>query len=224
VKGKITHLDLVKAQEAFDYILTVDTNSKMFGDEQVSVTAATFYEVEKSKGGEVGNLNPLTRVVIEFRGATKNPERIGWWLMLKRLPTILDGPKRVGVVVDSYLGSLRRLNTREEPVLGNYFLPEGCELIYASDKGTDTGFNPALRKCDNQANDILEWTRNHDTPDDFVTDDGAPYRVRRTWRTDAIQWIFERRLDPAALPGMWYVPPNGAHRFSYMWNDPLHPF
>ncbi len=62
-----------------------------------------------------------------------------------------------GIVVDSDLDILQKINAREEPIFDDFFIPENVTLIYASaDSGKETLINKLIRATDRVARNSLE--------------------------------------------------------------------
>lgn len=93
----------------------------------------------------------------QFEPTTSNPEREGWAEFLRRRK---PAPKqRRCLVVDSDLGVLTRINSREEPVLGDLFLPEGWQINYATADKNDFVLNKMMRLCDREAKALRDKRR-----------------------------------------------------------------
>jgi len=68
---------------------------------------------------------------------------------------------RVGVIVDAHLDALESMNSGSSPILDDFFLPAGIQLLYASsDSGTEP-VNRMLKMADRYANDLL-WNIERD--------------------------------------------------------------
>lgn len=59
--------------------------------------------------------------------------------------------RRRCLVVDSDLDVLMRINRREEAIIEDFFLPEGWQLNYASDKSADFILNKMIKFCDRES-------------------------------------------------------------------------
>lgn len=121
---------------------------------------AQVYAVDTSydKGNEVAatavsRLTPSREAELvkswRFVRRTSKPEREGWAEFLRRRePAPM---RRRCLVVDSELSELMRINRREEPILDDFFLPEGWQLNFASDKSADFILNKMIRLCDRES-------------------------------------------------------------------------
>jgi len=89
---------------------------------------------------------------IVMRGCIHNPEKIGWLVSYNIFVQagIIDAKAKTLAVVDHDLGSIPAYNKRSIPVLGNEFLPQQMELIYASDAtgAAESISNKMISKCD----------------------------------------------------------------------------
>lgn len=62
-----------------------------------------------------------------------------------------------GVIVDSDLNDLQKINSREKPIIGDFYAPNYLSLIYAS---VDTGMESLLNKLIQQADRVAKKTLN----------------------------------------------------------------
>lgn len=65
--------------------------------------------------------------------------------------------KPIGIIMDSELGRLKEINARRAPLIADFYLPEGFEIMYASDATGSAEFlaNALIRMCDKSSNEIL---------------------------------------------------------------------
>jgi hypothetical protein len=54
---------------------------------------------------------------------------------------------RVGLVVDSELGKIEKINNGILPYIGSFLLPSHIKLLYASDAASDTLQNQMIKYC-----------------------------------------------------------------------------
>lgn len=153
----------------FDYMLAVDTNTLRSGDRPARVdgymvsacTVVIIAEPLHSWGKEVF-IQPLTSYLIFDSGPDTNPELLGWHLALtKHTDTPVLRSQRVGMVVDSDLGSHIGINARKQPYYTNHQLPSNTSLIFAKSDSLDTFANHMLRYCDKVSEQILEQFEHH---------------------------------------------------------------
>lgn len=129
----------------FDTVYVIDTNTKG----NVSVTGAVrgkpVYDHKKVKTG----IHFRSCAFHIFRNLTESPEKTGWQAVIKNEYSPRDG--KTGIVVDSELGQIDDINASKKPILGDYYLPHGIRLIYASvDAGKECIINKVISKLDTE--------------------------------------------------------------------------
>ena len=137
----------------YDRLFAVDTNTIVVDGHDVCVTCcvrADFKLVDKTWHVKGEPIDALVMMKPRLK-----PELAGWLDVLRRINT--DTALRVGLIVDSELGTIPEFNRRKIPIADNVFLPENVELIYASsDHDKDMPFNVLIAKCDKDASLLLE--------------------------------------------------------------------
>jgi hypothetical protein len=160
IGGKI---DFGATEIFFDRYLSIDTSYKVYGENFICVAASISIEQALdhknglTKGDTIG-VRTLPRLCFLCKPGT-NPERYGWKRMIDAFVR-WDGFNPMfsyGIVVDSELGILPKINARELPVFEDFFLPPNISLIYASaDAGQESFFNKLIRAADRVAAISLE--------------------------------------------------------------------
>jgi len=139
----------------FDRYVGYDTSYKPSGDNFICATGgllvdqALDHEKGLSNGDTVSGLVIPRLCFLCKKGL--NPERYGWMKMIEALMRWekFNPNFRYGIVVDSELGLLPKINARDEPVFENFFLPENLSLIYASaDGGRENFYNVLIKATD----------------------------------------------------------------------------
>lgn len=151
--------------ENFDRYLAVDTSYKTFGENFMCVTACVSVETSLRQkkelvAGDQLDVRVLPRLCFLSKTGV-NPERYGWMRMIKSLQEWENYNQDLsyGLVVDSELGLLPKMNAREEPILEDFYLPANMSLIYASaEAGNDYFYNLLLKQTDKIAAKSLEAT------------------------------------------------------------------
>jgi hypothetical protein len=132
----------------FDFLFAVDTNTKQIGAVKVSVSAAHhIWDIRVTKDRWDVKCTPQNP--FEFHDSSDLPEKVGWWEIIQRIQ--VHGFKgEVGLIVDSDMDQLTEINARSRPLVGNFHLPDGIELIYGcGDRGTQEYItNAAISHCD----------------------------------------------------------------------------
>jgi hypothetical protein len=144
----------------FAMLCAVDTNTKVFNNRRISVAAgALLSNIQLSPTQWDAKL--IEQDAFEFIDAEASPERIGWWEIICRLAVHPDVPRPVGLIVDSELSELASINAHQQPVIEEYFLPEGFELIYGcGERGTEEFItNAAIAHCDRIARQTIEKSK-----------------------------------------------------------------
>ena len=142
----------------FDRYVGIDTSYKQSGVKLICATGGLLVNqaLDHEKGlvaGEEINVLAVPRLCFFFKQGM-NPERSGWMKVIDGLTQWDEyNPNfKYGVVVDSDLGILPKINAREEPVFEDFYLPDNMSLIYASaDGGRESFYNVLIKAADQVA-------------------------------------------------------------------------
>jgi hypothetical protein len=167
----------------YDVIYAVDTNTQVLDGARVSMTCVRHVRLRQIPGGveESG----IPQVAVELHNVIGDPERVAWKLVCEAL---MEDPAfrpdlRVALIVDSSLDALDDMNSRMQPVIDDWYLPDQFKLLYAtSDSATATIGNRAIKDCDSIAAGLLrrlEGNLNRGTLQEAHP--RAPYSHVRTW-------------------------------------------
>jgi len=165
----------------YEWVLAIDTNTPRL-DEPVTFTGIVQAQVAEIRPN-LYRIGILRDIVIERHNVEYSAERFGWWLVISSVVNRPPG-KRIAILVDAYLSDIPAINRREQAVLGENFLPEGFEFIYASsDKATDSIANKLLRRADRNAREIAGVYQRLDIvkPPLVKTPGGGVLSHIRTW-------------------------------------------
>jgi hypothetical protein len=149
--------------EKFDFVLVVDTNSKIINDDWVYL--GVVLELVRSLSHDGKSINFGLRYMARYilQGFREKPENENWKNIIDffmQQPNYNSNMK-VGIVVDSDLGEIDNYNKRVKPIFGDFLLPDKFELIYASaDAKNDSTLNKAINYCDNFATEQLKQLAN----------------------------------------------------------------
>lgn len=140
----------------FPFVFAVDTNTMQIEGKAVSMTVPCLIR-NIEIGRERWNAKLVPQDTFEFHEATVSAERIGWHHIITNIVAHPDIVRPIAVVVDCDLDHLTKFNARTEPILGDYYLPDGLELIYGcGDRGTEEYIaNAAIADCDRVASMLL---------------------------------------------------------------------
>lgn len=174
--------DTLDVLTRFDTLVAVDTNSKVIRGTRVAVGTVVRCSLDASTRPRVSG-SFYCDACLEFRDFTDNAEAIMWQLVLAGIAKALSSASAsVGVFVDSELDLLPRMNSREVPIRGNFFVPEGCELLYASsDSGTEFLGHHLIRTCDRVARATLDRIEQEPALDQDLTTAGGVFGHYREW-------------------------------------------
>ena len=137
-------------------VFAVDTNTRAINGSAVSVACVLRSTRKETDAGLFFEEIPIG--AYELHNVRCNPERLAWRLLCNE---ILQAPdykpeKTIGIIVDAHLEALSDINRRTAPVVGDWYLPEGFTLIYASDAAAESIPNQLIRSCDREASIILK--------------------------------------------------------------------
>lgn len=161
----------------FAVVVGIDTNTAEIAGETVSVGCVV--RVVRERDDSQTKVRPVPFVGVELRNVSGDPEKVMWRLFCEKLmsdPAYRPGLP-VAIIVDSSLDAIAEINERRQPVIGDWLLPEGFTLFYASsDATTDTALNRLIARCDRDARAILRRiAERHGASNLLVAPVGAPY-------------------------------------------------
>jgi len=138
----------------YEAIYAMDTNRKLVGDVELCVSCGVHIALKYS-GNNVWSNATFTRLPASFSICCEsNPEVVSWLRLIEFLSPRICG--KIAIVVDSELGNLPLYNMRKIPLLGDRFLPDNVELIYASaERDLNSPLNKAIRTCDSDAKRLI---------------------------------------------------------------------
>ena len=149
----------------FDHLLAVDTNrGQILGKPAAIASVFALPKPLNTFAPEDGIFLINTFVIVNPRDGI-NPETIGWHLALSQhiAPSKFGAANRVGLVVDSELGKLPRMNQRKEPYYRNFLVPKNVQFVYASSDASSNSLPGAMIKACNLAAtrvaiELSKWT------------------------------------------------------------------
>jgi hypothetical protein len=136
--------------EAYQHVFAIDTNTTQTPEGKLSVTAATHCRLTSKDSKLLAE--PFEAGAWQCLGATE-PEKSAWHMFLElvqRDPNVKPRD-RVALIVDHDLEHLDAYNNRTLPIHGDFFLPEGVDLIYAAEKGSEFLGSKLIRLCHQKA-------------------------------------------------------------------------
>lgn len=150
-------IDPVATLRKFDNLYAVDTNSQNIAGRRFSITVAVKADVSQ----EESCVKLAVRLVVEEGFVTSHdPEKFGWFILLQDLASVCQkSGLPCGVVVDHDMQNLPRYNRGEVPILPGFFVPEGVQLIYATENALGTAYNQLIRCCHKRSSAIFTEER-----------------------------------------------------------------
>ena len=142
----------------YQNLIAIDTNTQMIDGRRISATIAYIVPRTLSSYEKAIPFVPLCGYIILDVIQEVNPEKIGWHLILTRHinSNHFQAGRRLGVVVDTELGSHGEMNARKTAYYESHMLPSYASLIYASDASGDELPNHMIRHCDSAASLTLK--------------------------------------------------------------------
>lgn len=136
----------------YDKIGFIDTNSWEEGEQKLYVCSPSLllWQDETRRFANIHHVDLLAG----YCSYDANPERIGWRDFIKRMQAsnLMNGADRMLIVVDSEKGLIPSINDRVESVYGDFMLPDGFIIAYAtSDSGTESWINKEMKRRDRVA-------------------------------------------------------------------------
>ncbi len=140
-----------------DTVYVADTNT----EENLSVTCVLKGKSVFGSNGEKEGVRFRSKPYLVFTDFHIKPERRAWKQLLEN--NLSNNDKKTALVVDSDLDLIPKFNSREIPIVDDYFLPEGVQLIYASaDVGKEHMLNKVMSKADKAAKKMIERIKSGD--------------------------------------------------------------
>lgn len=147
------YTDLTRQILKYGMLVAIDTNTYREEEQIISIGIAhQVFGIPTEKGHKFHYI-PVNRPFV-IRGNSEKPENQNWMNLLKFITNHKNhNPNfKIGIIVDSDLGNISSFNQREKPIFEDYYLPDNCELIFASDAANDSFLNQAIKKCHSLAN------------------------------------------------------------------------
>lgn len=170
---------------SYDHLVAVDTNTNWLNGSSVSVTAA-FHLIPISPRLRELYCHARVLMLSELWNVSVKPENLGWWQVLNAIQLYQhEFQGKIGLIVDSDLGSHPEFNVRRKPIVGEYYLPDNVTMIYASDKGGPEHLSTKMiRYCHNLASDLYRNNQLLLNPKGIERGVDGIYSHIRQWDTD----------------------------------------
>lgn len=168
----------------FDFIFAIDTNTKEYNNQNLSVSCVVqCYKKQLAPDTIKFEFTPIN--FFEFRNIKEKQENIAWGTLIELImkSEIYNNKIKIGIVVDSDLGNILKMNNKQLPIFSNLFLPSNFELLYASaDTGKEFLLNKLISMCDKQASMFMDKIINCELPNKKLEQiNNKPYTHFRLW-------------------------------------------
>lgn len=148
------------ALDRYDHFYACDANTWNFSETGKVSACVVFRGWLTASPDHQRRANFSRECMIKIEGETGgNPELYAARALIielqQRIPVVSAKP--IGIVMDSELGRLKDINARRLPLVEDFFLPAGFEIMYASDATGSTEFfaNMLIRMCDKASTEAL---------------------------------------------------------------------
>lgn len=94
--------------------------------------------------------------VLELTNLHVNSEKFVWREIIKHI--INDNSSKMAIIVDTDLENIEAYNSREKPIIDQFYLPDNIELIYACEKGHEI-VNQAIKLVEMESKQFLKQLR-----------------------------------------------------------------
>jgi len=140
----------------FDCLCVIDTNTRKIRDRIISVSFACLGLWSNAE--EYTSFRFWPELFIDSMDYKEKPERFAWYKVIELIKNgpDYDGQKTFGIIVDSELGEISAINSRDVPLYQNYYLPSQIQLVFASSDKSDTVQNIMMKECDKLATARLD--------------------------------------------------------------------
>ncbi len=184
-KGYLNQIACLKNN--IDFLFAIDTNTVDMNGQRTSFSACYFVPHALSMYRNDVPFLPFIAFEINEVSLRINPECIGWHLLIDCIVNnqVYNLKQRIGIAVDSELGSLKRINSRELPYYDKYYLPENIQLLYASEKGKDYLINQMLSYCHRAAKKTVRFYKENDIKFNFRKNGDSNFRGFRCIKVKA---------------------------------------
>lgn len=154
--GTVDIFDAAKCKARLNSVYGIDSNTHKIDNKYITIGVVAkmdFVQETESSGILLCDVFGYLESV-----NTRQYERIEPFMWRYGIERIIQKDKQdnIGIVVDSDLGNLIKYNEREIPVHDDFFLPDSCNLIYASSDVIDNWANKLLKFCDKEANQLFK--------------------------------------------------------------------
>lgn len=145
---------------SFDLIIAVDTNTKIIGEDTVSVICGVPYVVHGKRDLESYQVDVSSIGVNLFRNCPIElpSEKFGWMMVIQEInQKPINKGKRIAIVTDHDLENHSSYNSKRMPIFKEYYLPDNISLIYGRGDGPEHNLlNYVVKQCDKISTELLK--------------------------------------------------------------------
>jgi hypothetical protein len=143
----------------FDLVIAIDTNTKVIGNERISVTGIIHCIVKRMVEPGSYRVDFPWHGAILFRNCPSElpSEKFGWITEIRRInQNPLSKSKRFAIVTDHDLDNHTSYNTKKTPIYKEFNMPENFKLMYGrSDGPSQSLLNYLVKQCDKESTEVL---------------------------------------------------------------------
>ncbi|MET0069006.1 MAG: SEC-C domain-containing protein [Candidatus Thiodiazotropha sp.] len=163
----------------YDHIFSVDTNTITIDKNRISMTGVIHAYIDNTNSEPTLQYSPVT--LFEFWDADVKPELLGWFVIISSLieNKHFEG-KKIALIVDSELGKLDKINSKQIPILNDFYLPSNFTLIFATADSSSNVACKLMKLSDKLSSNKLAAIKDNLQPDS-LHDTPYPCRRFRQW-------------------------------------------
>ncbi len=145
---------------SFNFIIAVDTNTKVIDSEAVSASGILHCVVQRTPDPAKYNVIFTLQGTLLFRNCpTELPsEKFGWMMILQNINRDpLNKKKRYALITDHDLGSHISFNNKKTPIFKDFYLHDNFTIMYGRGDGPNENLlNYLILQCDKQSANALK--------------------------------------------------------------------
>ncbi len=152
--------DLMRHLSSFDFVIGVDTNTKIIDSEAVSASGILHCVVQQTPEPTKYNVIFTLHGALLFRNCPTDlpSEKFGWMMIMQNINhNPLNKGKRYALITDHDLGSHIPFNNKEIPFFRDIYLHDNFTLMYGRGDGPKENLlNYLVLECDKQSTNVLK--------------------------------------------------------------------
>ncbi len=145
---------------SFDFIIAVDTNTKVIDSETVSASGILRCVVQPTPDPAKYNVIFTLHGALLFRNCSNElpSEKFGWMMIIQNINRDpLNKNKRYALITDHDLGNHISYNNKKVPIFKNFYLHDNFSIMYGRGDGPKENLlNYLICQCDKHSGDVLK--------------------------------------------------------------------